>query len=334
MSQQHPQHDPPQDDARDGAPRRGREGIDDAGRAFARAAASLRAAGYRTWPAALRAFVHALGDAPPLVQAVAPLRGRTYDLSAWMEERTTGLRWHQYGGAQPLELPPDPQDAAAFALQLLDELADPATRLEHVLIALAGVHDDNDRRVRRVSTELLGILTPYVDRRLDTLRRAAPPPRAAQGGIVINGDHATVGAMFGGPASVSSSNFAAGVGGSVTQSSHAPRSDLSREIAGWTGLLGAVEADRHAEVRAAIDALARAADEGGVRPSQLVVAAETVVEAGPTLRERVGGLLQRAGGAAATALAKSAGTAAATGIASHHDQVMRALALAWDHLAR
>lgn len=335
--QQHPQHD----SAPGAPPRFTRDQIEVARQEFGEAADSLRAAGIRTWRTTARTFFDVIREVPVLAHVAAPLRARRYDLNAWMQERRSKSNAGEGGRRQPLALPTDPEQSASFVLQLLEALAAAETDVTtSALLALTGPVGLLGDGLQRLTAELLSVLSPYVARELGTLRRRVPvpPPAGGNAGVVFQGGQHNFGAVIGGSASVTGANFAAGVGGSLTQSAHVPRSDLSREIAGWTDLLGAVEADRHAEVRAAVDALARAADEGGVRPSDLVAAAETVVEAGPTLRERVGGLLRSAGGGAATVLAKKAGTvattAAATELSAHHDQVVRALEFAWRHLVR
>lgn len=304
--------------------------IDDAARVFATAAARFGQSDRRTWLTALHAFLHATRDRV-LAEAVRPLRTYEIDLERWFRERTSGLEAMRYGGSQPLKFPEEPEAAAALSLQLLEGFVQPTTNLDVAIVAFMGSSDRSTDRFGPLARELLGPLMPYVDQRVTTLRRAAPPSPDAPGQGIYIGSIGNLGALFAGPASVHGANFAAGTSGTVNQTAHAPRSEVARAITGWTELLSDVEEHRHAEVGAAIAALARAADEGGLRPAQLAQVAETVVEAAPSLRARAVDLIRRGvmkvGGALVTAAASEAGTQ----IVAHHEQVLTALRLALGH---
>jgi hypothetical protein len=308
--------------------------IDDAWRAFERAADALQTATRPNWENRLRALIHVWRTDSVLATVVQPLRTAPLDPDPdmWLRNRSAGDEWALHGGRAPFKLPPDPADAAALMLQLMELFAERGLNVLKVMSVLVGHQGGNyDMRIQRMSEELLAPLAPYVEDRLRRLRRAVqPPPSRGHPPVNVN-----IGALLGPGATVHGGAYVAGSGNTVDQSSrtltYGATTELGQAITAWREALSEVEAQRHAEIIAAIEALARAADGEPRRPVELVQAAQTLADATPTLRARITDVVQRWGAkgvaAAAGGAAGALGKEAVSELLANQELVINALRL-------
>ncbi len=302
-----------------------RSEVDTALEEFRARATALGSVRPERWADAVGDLVIFCRDDPVARFALASLLQADVDAKAWWDKRRTATPSGVMGGSEgSLELPTDRERKAALALHFLALVHDTPIGHHPVGIHIAGLAVNNySWRLRQVYGHLVEPLKRYGERRIGNLRPELPPlppPFINTGSIITAGVDIKNSTIATGNAQVSQS-----------VSTYTATTDDGRAIQSLSALLGAVETDRHTEVLAAIDALARAVDSGQGNPGQLARAAQTLVTSSPTKMERLKVMLSAAlVAAAAKGLEQAAGAGASVAAgyaAAHLPMVWRAISL-------